>query len=260
MFCTIDDACSGLFSLCAWQHSMIYFFHHYELPSILQRSGLDLGEPARAANDAPVAESAAVGDGASAVAHAAGSPPNSTTAATASLQHQNQRSGSFHSATVRLNGHGGITLQQGGDTTRVAFIRTVYIGNLLNAAALGAAASHSASTQQLQSQQQSQQQQPSPNDGSPGRPTTDQVIQGDGGDTIQNGRLSGSGGEVIETSAPSQVPPKGDIEEPKERKESTSSSCEDLKADGDAERVPEAESAGSDSPTSNEPAGENPPA
>lgn len=254
---------SGLALLTSWffiQHSMIYFFHHYELPSILQRSGMDLGEPARAANDAPVAESAAVADGASARAHAAGSPPNSTTAATASSQHQNQRggSGSFHSATVRLNGHGGITLQQGGDAPRVAFIRTVYIGNLLNAAALGAAASHSASTQQPQSQQQSQQQQPSPNDGS--RTAADQVIQGNGGDTIQNGRLSGSGGEVIETSAPSEVPPKVDVEERKERKESTSSSCEDLKADGDAERVPEAESAGSDSPTSNEPAGEDPPA
>lgn len=254
---------SGLALLTSWffiQHSMIYFFHHYELPSILQRSGLDLGEPARAANDAPVAESAAVADGASAATHATGSPPNSTAATTASSQHQNQRggSGSFHSATVRLNGHGGITLQQGADAPRVAFIRTVYIGNLLNAAALGAAASHSASTQQPQSQQQSQQQQLSPNDGS--RTATDQVIQGNGGDTVQNGRLGGSGGEVIETSAPSEVPPKVDIEERKERKESTSSSCEDLKANGDTEQVPEAESAGSDSPTSNEPVGEDPPA
>lgn len=254
---------SGLALLTSWffiQHSMIYFFHHYELPSILQRSGLDLGEPARASNDAPAAESTAVAAGANAAAHTAGSPPNSMAAATTLSQHQNQRggSGSFHSATVRLNGHGGITLQQGGDAPRVAFIRTVYIGNLLNAAALGAAASHSASTQQPQSQQQSQQQQPLPNDGS--RSTADQVIQGSGGTTVQNGRLGDGSGEVIETSAPSEVPPKVDGEERKERKESTSSSCEDLKAEGDAERGPEAESAGSDSPTSNESVGEDPPA
>ncbi|KAL3251417.1 hypothetical protein MRX96_055159 [Rhipicephalus microplus] len=187
---------SGLALLTSWffiQHSMIYFFHHYELPSILQRSGLEQGEAGRAdaATQATGAESSTTAAGGG-----GGSPP------TAAASQLNQRGGPFHSTTVRLNGHGGIAVQQSGDAPRVAFIRTVYIGNLLNAATLGAAAA-SQSPNQQQSQQQQQQQsqlqqaQQSANDGSGSEGTNVR-----NGEDISNGctTTTDTASEVIETS------------------------------------------------------------
>lgn len=234
---------SGLALLTSWffiQHSMIYFFHHYELPSILQRSGLEQGEPARAdaATQATGAESTT---GAGGGGNPGGAPPT----AAASQQQLNQRGGPFHSTTVRLNGHGSIAIQQSGDAPRVAFIRTVYIGNLLNAATLGAAAaaaSQSPNQQQSQSQQQQQQQsqqqpaQQSPNDVS----RTEDANTRNGEDHVPNvctTTTTETGVEVIQTSGDtSENSPKlanvGDGVS-KERKESTSSSCEDLKGEAD---------------------------
>uniref|UniRef100_A0A1E1XFP9 Putative conserved plasma membrane protein n=1 Tax=Amblyomma aureolatum TaxID=187763 RepID=A0A1E1XFP9_9ACAR len=237
---------SGLALLTSWffiQHSMIYFFHHYELPAILQRSGLEQAEPARAgAADASGAESAAVGG-----AQVGGSAHSSATMAASQQQNQRNGSGPFHSATVRLSGHaGGITIQPAGDAPRVAFIRTVYIGNLLNAATIGSAAALQSATQQQQqsqSQQQSSQQQQQPqelsNDGS--RTSGDDANPRTGGgeaDTalVQNAPRGDGSMEVIETSDTLENSPKvnGGDAEPKERKESTSSSCEDLKGEGNA--------------------------
>lgn len=106
------------------QHSMIYFFHHYELPSILQRSGVDARDGAQSSE--------------SMNSEQAGPVPG-----------RNERP--FHTQTVRLNAGGqNITLQATG-VPRVALIRTVYIGSLLSATAtLNAAAA----------QQQSQHSQP----------------------------------------------------------------------------------------------------
>lgn len=235
---------SGLALLTSWffiQHSMIYFFHHYELPSILQRSGLEQGEPARAdaATQATGAESSST-TGAGGGGNPGGAPPT----AAASQQQLNQRGGPFHSTTVRLNGHGGIAIQQSGDAPRVAFIRTVYIGNLLNAATLGAAATaasqspnqqHSQSQQQQQQSQQQQAQQ-SPNDVS----RTEDANTRNGEDVVPNvctTTTTETGVEVIQTSGDtSENSPKlsnvGDGVS-KERKESTSSSCEDLKGEAD---------------------------
>ncbi|XP_075731716.1 membralin [Rhipicephalus microplus] len=224
---------SGLALLTSWffiQHSMIYFFHHYELPSILQRSGLEQGEAGRAdaATQATGAESSTTAAGGG-----GGSPP------TAAASQLNQRGGPFHSTTVRLNGHGGIAVQQSGDAPRVAFIRTVYIGNLLNAATLGAAAA-SQSPNQQQSQQQQQQQsqlqqaQQSANDGSGSEGTNVR-----NGEDISNGctTTTDTASEVIETSGDTtEDSPKltnGGDRVSKERKESTSSSCEDLKGEAD---------------------------
>uniref|UniRef100_A0A224Z3Y8 Membralin family protein n=1 Tax=Rhipicephalus zambeziensis TaxID=60191 RepID=A0A224Z3Y8_9ACAR len=233
---------SGLALLTSWffiQHSMIYFFHHYELPSILQRSGLEQGEPARAdaATQATGAESSTTAVGGGGNGGPGGSPPT----AAASQQQLNQRGGPFHSTTVRLNGHGGIAIQQSGDAPRVAFIRTVYIGNLLNAATLGAAAAASQSPNQQQSQSQQQQQQSqqqqaqqSPNDGSG---SEDANVRN--GEDVPNGctTATDTAAEVIQTSGDtSENSPKltnvGDGVS-KERKESTSSSCEDLKGEAD---------------------------
>ncbi|KAH7935901.1 hypothetical protein HPB52_014869 [Rhipicephalus sanguineus] len=237
---------SGLALLTSWffiQHSMIYFFHHYELPSILQRSGLEQGEPARAdaATQATGAESTSTTG-----AGGGGSPGGAPPTAAASQQQLNQRGGPFHSTTVRLNGHGGIAIQQSGDAPRVAFIRTVYIGNLLNAATLGtasAAASQSPNQQQSQSQQQQQQQQSqqqqaqqSPNDVS----RTEDANTRNGEDHVPNvctTTTTETDVEVIQTSGDtSENSPKlanvGDGVS-KERKESTSSSCEDLKGEAD---------------------------
>ncbi|XP_075528830.1 membralin isoform X1 [Dermacentor variabilis] len=245
---------SGLALLTSWffiQHSMIYFFHHYELPSILQRSGgLEQGEPARAG-----ATNGAAGTESSAAAGASGGPVSggggTQSSATASQQQQNQRangvSGPFHSTTVRLNGHGAIAIQQSGDAPRVAFIRTVYIGNLLNAATLGAAATASQSPNQQQQQQeqtqssqqsqsQQQQTQQSPNDGSRNGVEEANTRNGEGDVAlIPSGRTDG-GAEVIQTSDDTsenstKLANVGD-RVAKERKESTSSSCEDLKGEG----------------------------
>ncbi|CAN7951498.1 unnamed protein product, partial [Ixodes pacificus] len=126
---------SGLALLTSWffiQHSMIYFFHHYELPSILQRSGLGSQEQPRSSEEV-------------------GSEPQQPAAAQAqqSASAMNQRP--FHQQTVRLNAGGqSITLQTTTtDVPRVAFIRTVYIGNLLSATA-------TLSTTVVQQQSQSQ--------------------------------------------------------------------------------------------------------
>lgn len=125
---------SGLALLTSWffiQHSMIYFFHHYELPSILQRSGLDSQEQPRSSEEV-------------------GSEQQQTAAqAQQSASAMNQRP--FHQQTVRLNAGGqSITLQTTTtDVPRVAFIRTVYIGNLLSATA-------TLSTTVVQQQSQSQ--------------------------------------------------------------------------------------------------------
>lgn len=261
---------SGLALLTSWffiQHSMIYFFHHYELPAILQRSGLEQGEPARTgAAEVPGAESAAAGGSNGAQAAASAQSSATTTAS----QHQNQRNGSgpFHSATVRLSGHaGGITIQPVGDAPRVAFIRTVYIGNLLNAAALGSAAASQSASQQQQHQQSHLQQQSTNQQQQPQEPSSDGSRTGGddasfrtgGGEAdtalVQNAPRSDGGTEVIETSDTSDNSPKmnGGNTEPKERKESTSSSCEDLKGDGnDAEQNDglQTESAVSESPSS----------
>uniref|UniRef100_A0A4D5RMA5 Putative cytochrome p450 9e2-like isoform x2 n=1 Tax=Ixodes scapularis TaxID=6945 RepID=A0A4D5RMA5_IXOSC len=125
---------SGLALLTSWffiQHSMIYFFHHYELPSILQRSGLGSQEQPRSSEEV-------------------GSEQQQTAAqAQQSASAMNQRP--FHQQTVRLNAGGqSITLQTTtADVPRVAFIRTVYIGNLLSATA-------TLSTTVVQQQSQSQ--------------------------------------------------------------------------------------------------------
>ncbi|CAN8027720.1 unnamed protein product [Ixodes persulcatus] len=126
---------SGLALLTSWffiQHSMIYFFHHYELPSILQRSGLGSQEQPHSSEEV-------------------GSEQQQTAAAQAqqSASAMNQRP--FHQQTVRLNAGGqSITLQTTTtDVPRVAFIRTVYIGNLLSATA-------TLSTTVVQQQSQSQ--------------------------------------------------------------------------------------------------------
>uniref|UniRef100_A0A131XE33 Putative conserved plasma membrane protein n=1 Tax=Hyalomma excavatum TaxID=257692 RepID=A0A131XE33_9ACAR len=241
---------SGLALLTSWffiQHSMIYFFHHYELPSILQRSGLEQGEPARAgaATEATGAELTTASAEDNSGTGVAGTPA----AATSQQQQQNQRangvSGPFHSTTVRLNGHGGIAIQQSGDVPRVAFIRTVYIGNLLNAATLGSA-SQSPNQQQQQSQspqpqqQQSQQQQvqQSSNDGARTDVGDANTRNGDDVTLVPNGcTTTETGTEVIQTSgdtlenSPKLVKVSDSVS--KERKESTSSSCEDLKGEAD---------------------------
>ncbi|CAN8003969.1 unnamed protein product [Ixodes hexagonus] len=109
---------SGLALLTSWffiQHSMIYFFHHYELPSILQRSGLDSQEQSRSSEDI-------------------GSEQQTTAQAQQTSAAMNQRT---FQQTVRLNAGGqSITLQTtSAEPPRVAFIRTVYIGNLISATA-----------------------------------------------------------------------------------------------------------------------------
>lgn len=106
---------SGLALLTSWffiQHSMIYFFHHYELPSILQRSGLNSQEQSRSSEDI-------------------GSEQQTTAQAQQGAAAMNQRP--FLQQTVRLSGGvQSITLQTSTDAPRVAFIRTVYIENLLS--------------------------------------------------------------------------------------------------------------------------------
>ncbi|XP_064477233.1 membralin-like [Ornithodoros turicata] len=199
---------SGLALLTSWffiQHSMIYFFHHYELPAILQRSGLEpsAGESARSA---PSNE-----------------PRQSTTASS------NNASPRHHANSA------GVTSTSPAPQPRVTYIRAfgtrpVHFRHILSATvALAAVAQHQQQQQAQQNTQQSsagtatQQETTSPSslqDTPQEAPTTENVSMG------QN--CSGNS-QVIRTEDPDR---KELGEDARPRKDSTS--CDSPKDDFDA--------------------------